>query len=337
MINKYSISKDDKMYRAFPDLILIDNKLVCVFIEMDKINKIFNICITYSVDRGKTWSERKIIRSKIDDNGKWDAPRINKMKNGDIIVMSSWYLDNDKDKKNSYIYMFYLDDDLNIKKEVKTTMTGIVPDKILELDDRWILISQERNEVLDTIIYFSYDCGNTWTNKKILAHDPRYNLCETSAILVDDKIVALMRENSNRGIDALKVISKDKGNTWSSIYNMPIPACHRPVITKLKEDYYLITYRFNQGIFFKRGHHGQNIMGCLIKNIDMLETDRDKIESRIFPIDYDRNINSNCGYTGVVQFDDGMIYVVSFIMDDNSVGQIRGYSFYLKDIILGSD
>lgn len=75
-------------------------------------------------------------------------------------------------------------------------------------------------------------------------------------------------------------------------------------------------------------------MGCLIKISDMLEIDRDKIESRIFPIDYDRNKNSNCGYTGVVQFDDGMIYVVSFIVDDNSVAQIRGYSFYLKDIIL---
>ena len=115
MITKYSISKDNKIYRAFPDLILSDNKLICVFVEMEKNDKIFNICITYSIDRGITWSERKIIKSKIDDNGKWDAPRINKMKNGDIIVMSSWYLDNDKDKKNSYIYMFYLDDDLNIK------------------------------------------------------------------------------------------------------------------------------------------------------------------------------------------------------------------------------
>lgn len=334
MINKYNISRDGKFYRAFPDLILVNNRLICVFVEMEKEDKIFNICVTSSCDRGITWSERKIIKEKIDDNGRWDAPRINKMKNGDIIVTSSWYLNNDKDKKNSYIYMFYLDDDLNIKKEIKTTMTGIVPDKILELNDKWILISQERNEVLDAIIYYSFDQGNTWTNKKILKHNPNYNLCETSAIKIDNKIVALMRENSGRGIDALKIISDDNGNTWSDIYNMPIPACHRPVITELKEKYYLITYRFDQGKFYGKGHHGQNIMGCLIKKEDMLETDRDKIESRIFPIDYDRNINSNCGYTGVAEFDDGMIYVTSFIVDDNKVGQISGYSFYLKDIII---
>ena len=334
MICKYNISKDEKLYRAFPDLILVDNKLICVFAEMSKEDHISNICLTTSIDRGITWSNRKVIKTKLDNNGKWDAPRINKMTNGDIIITSSWYLNGDENKKNSYIYMFYLDNNLNIKKEIKTSMTGIVPDKILELEDKWILISQEKNEVLDTLIYYSYDLGNTWTDKKILMHNPNYNLCETSTIRVDDKIVALMRENSNKGIDALKIISYDLGYTWSEIYNMPIPACHRPVITKLKEDYYLITYRFNQGMFFGRGHHGQNVMGCLIKKEDMLETNRDKIESRIFPIDYDRNINSNCGYTGVVQFEDGMIYVVSHIVDDNKVGQIRGYSFYLKDILI---
>ena len=35
MITKYSISKDNKIYRAFPDLILSDNKLICVFVEME--------------------------------------------------------------------------------------------------------------------------------------------------------------------------------------------------------------------------------------------------------------------------------------------------------------
>ncbi|MBQ5474336.1 MAG: exo-alpha-sialidase, partial [Lachnospiraceae bacterium] len=161
-------------------------------------------------------------------------------------------------------------------------------------------------------VIYSDDFGNTWTDKKILIHDDNYNLCESSSVLIDNKMIVLMRENSNKGIDGLKIISNDYGASWSKIYNMPIPACHRPVITHLKEGYYLITYRFNQGIFYGKGHHGQNIMGCLIKENDMLEVDRDKIESRIFPIDYDRNINSNCGYTGCVQFSDGMIYVVSF-------------------------
>ena len=55
---------------------------------------------------------------------------------------------------------------------------------------------------------------------------------------------------------------------------------------------------------------------------------------RIFPIDYDRNINSNCGYSGQVEFDDGLIYVTGHIVDDNPVAQIRGYSFKEKELII---
>ena len=44
MITKYNISKDNKLYRAFPDLILKDNKLICVFVEMNKEDNISNIC-----------------------------------------------------------------------------------------------------------------------------------------------------------------------------------------------------------------------------------------------------------------------------------------------------
>ena len=129
-------------------------------------------------------------------------------------------------------------------------------------------------------------------------------------------------------------VSYDKGETWSDIYKMPIPACHRPIITKLRSDKYLITYRFDHANFIGKGMHGHIFMGCLCTKDDLLEKNRDNIVTRIFPIDYDRNINSNCGYSGCVQFDDEMIYVTSHIVDDNPVAQIRGYSFYENDILI---
>ena len=63
-------------------------------------------------------------------------------------------------------------------------------------------------------------------------------------------------------------------------------------------------------------------MGCLCTKEDLLEIDRDTIVPRIFPIDYDRNINSNCGYSGQVELDDDSIYVTAHIVDDNPVAQI---------------
>ena len=44
--------------------------------------------------------------------------------------------------------------------------------------------------------------------------------------------------------------------------------------------------------------------------------------------------HSDTGYTGGVQFDDGEIYVVNYIMDDADKAQIRGYSFYPTDMVL---
>ena len=335
MIEKYIISKDNNYYRAFTDLIEINGRLICTFVEMNKETEEYNICYCESHDNGKSWSERKILQSKLDKPGRWDCPRLCKMKDGNIILLSTWYLNGDKTKKNSFVYMWSFDDNFNyINGPIKTTINGIVPDKITELDDRWITSTHENNNgKRETYLYTSYDKGNTWI-KSLLAKSDIYDVCETSIIALDNNIlVALMRENSHQGIDCLKTISYDKGETWSEIYKMPIPACHRPVISKLNSGNYLITYRFDYAKFAGTGIHGNIFMGCLCTKEDLLETNRDKIVSRIFPIDYDRNINSNCGYSGQVELDDGTIYVTSHIVDDNPVGQIRGYRFREKDLI----
>jgi sialidase-1 len=45
---------------------------------------------------------------------------------------------------------------------------------------------------------------------------------------------------------------------------------------------------------------------------------------------------SDTGYSGWVQFPDGEIYVVNYIVDDAPKGQIRGYSLRKEDFLLGS-
>lgn len=336
MIEKHIISKDDKCHRAFTDLIEVNGKLICSFAELNKEVGEYNICICESYDKGNTWSERKIIQSKIDDAGRWDCPRLCKMKDGRIILLSTWYLNGDKTKKDSYVYLWHYDENFDyIDGPIKTSINGIVPDKITELDDRWLTSTHENIEgKRETYLYTSFDKGNTW-QKSILAKSDIYDVCETSIIALDNNtLVALMRENSAQGIDCLKTISYDKGQTWSAIYKMPIPACHRPIISKLKSGNFLITFRFDYAKFVGKAVHGNIFMGCICTKEDLLETDRDKIVPRIFPIDYDRNINSNCGYSAQVELDDDSIYVTSHIVDDNPVSQIRGYKFKEKELII---
>ena len=55
---------------------------------------------------------------------------------------------------------------------------------------------------------------------------------------------------------------------------------------------------------------------------------------RIMPVDYDRSPDSDLGYSGWVQFPDGEIYIVNYIMDDAPKAQIRGYSLRPEDIVL---
>ena len=52
------------------------------------------------------------------------------------------------------------------------------------------------------------------------------------------------------------------------------------------------------------------------------------------PLDYDRSPLADLGYTGWIQFADGEIYVVNYIVDDAPKAQIRGYSFEPHDIML---
>ena len=62
----------------------------------------------------------------------------------------------------------------------------------------------------------------------------------------------------------------------------------------------------------------------------VLNSQRNEAHTRIIPIDYDGAAKADTGYSGWIQFADGEIYVVNYIVDDHrDRGQIRGYSLRL--------
>jgi len=51
-------------------------------------------------------------------------------------------------------------------------------------------------------------------------------------------------------------------------------------------------------------------------------------------VDFDRSAHSDLGYSGWVQFADGEIYIVNYIVDDAPKGQIRGYALRMEDFLI---
>lgn len=76
----------------------------------------------------------------------------------------------------------------------------------------------------------------------------------------------------------------------------------------------------------------QNFFGAVTDHASVLAETRKQAQVRIIPIDYDSAAMADLGYSGWVQFPDGEIYIVNYIVDDwVERGQIRGYSMRLAN------
>ena len=99
----------------------------------------------------------------------------------------------------------------------------------------------------------------------------------------------------------------------------------------------LITYRFHQGGKGWLGSWTQNFFAAVTDRASVLAENRGESSARILPVDFDRSPKSDLGYSGWVQFADGEIYIVNYIVDDAwDKAQIRGYSLRMNDFFCDS-
>lgn len=337
-IEKFIVSKDDSIYEAWPDVVqTVSGKLICVFSECEHhINRSnARIVICESNDRGRTWSDKKPLTEKGNTDSYFNCARISKLNDGRLAIICDKLSGFDKEN-TAVTYVWYGDEEgENWSEPVIYPFNGIVPDKLKQLKNGRLIITNhsrnEENNKLEQHIWYSDDNGKTWSDKIILASDPRYNLCEASIIECENNtLVAFLRENSFEGYDMMKAISYDNGETWQGVYKTPICAGHRATAGFLNDGNLLVTYRF-----IPTGPPSyQNIFASLLYKEELTKSERNQQKIRTLPIDYDRNIYPDTGYTGWTQFSDGEIYVVNYIKDDSDKAYIRGYSFYPEDIIL---
>ncbi len=341
-IQKFTVSRDDTIYEAWPDLVQTrGDRLICVFSEctahVNRENQRLVFCT--SDDRGRTWSKKRLLAAGKSKNDYFNCPRISLLSDGRVAVIcdrmaGEGFEDFSKLSLSQYLW-FSSDEGESFSEPTVLPFFGIVPDKLLELKSgRLIVAAHAKNPEtgkLEEGLWYSDDKGASWSRRIVVASDPRYNLCEASILECEDHtLVAFLRENSFRGHDVMKAISRDGGESWEGVYNTPIACGHRPTSGYLRDGRVLVTYRFIPGDHTT--YH--NTFAAFLSPEGLTCTDRAAQHIRTVPLDYDRSAHADTGYTGFTQFDDGEIYVVNYIKDDAEKAQIRGYSFYPEDFIL---
>lgn len=340
-LKKYVVSRDDSIYEAWPDITLTPSgKLICTFTECihHRNRNCSRIMITESYDRGRTWSHKKAFTELTNANSFFNNSRVSVLADGRIAVVCDRV--DGGDSRPSKIWVWLSDDDGNTWSEPKIyPFCGIVPDKLKQLaSGRIILAAHHKNPKtgkLEQYLWYSDDNMQTWSERVTIAADSRYNLCEVSILECHDgTLVAFMRENSRDGIDCLKTISHDGGETWSEVFRSNLPGCHRPVSGFLPDGSVLISYRFFPGGAKTYAFMCQNTFFALCDEESVKSTERQCQGYRIVPLDYDRSHTADTGYTGWVAFPDGEIYMVNYIVDDAPKAYIRGYTFKTDTLLV---
>jgi sialidase-1 len=298
-----------------------------------------------SDDRGRTWSAKKAVneglRKASESDPHWNCARVVALSDGRLCVIvdriAGAHEGNSPSGEQSNWLYFSSDDGETWSGPVATPARGIVPDRLVELSSgRWIISAHSAESgVWTQSAWLSDDKGETWVGPQTVAAVPDLMLCEGTIFeLPGGELCCLMRENSGRGLDAFKSVSQDAGQTWGPVTAIAIPGCHRPVGGLLQSGFVLVTYRFHQG---GSGWHGawcQNLFAALTDVESCLSADRAHSHTRILPLDFDRHLVSDLGYSGWVQFPDGEIYVVNYIKDDAPQAHIRGYSLTEADFMI---
>ena len=106
-IQKFTVSRDDSVYEAWPDVILTNGgKLICVFTECthhgDRENS--RLMLTESCDRGRTWSAKKPLTAFTPKDHFFNCARISKLNDGSLAIVCDRILQEENRASEIYIW-----------------------------------------------------------------------------------------------------------------------------------------------------------------------------------------------------------------------------------------
>lgn len=341
-IETITISRNDGFFESFPDLAqTATGTLLCVYRESDAhvCTEFTRIVVRRSEDMGRTWSEPAVLVDSAKADGvltKWNCPRIQQLSDGRLLVVCDAFpvpSVGERWRSESVVHFLWSSDDgLTWSEPQPTPVRGIVPDRLVEqADGGWLLaIAAEspRYGTLRQTAFSSRDAGLSWDGPRVVCERPEYNSCEGSVVAFPDGLlVCYMRENSRKGIPALKAISPDHGISWDGPYETLMGGCHRPVAGILPSGRVLVTYRHFPG----GAGVATNFFAYLEDAASAREPERMRQRGIVLPLDHDRSERPDHSYSGWTVLPSGKIFAVSYIMDDAPRAQIRGYFFEESD------
>ena len=241
-----------------PDIIRFPSgKLMLVFCDCDKHwpEESSRITILESSDEGKSRGNPRVVAEALIKKGeeRWLTPRLSRLKNGRLIIVC------DHDDYNYYhidrpsgVWIWFSDDEgITWSDPRHTTIPGIEPDRVVELDDATLITTSEAvtrdNWRLAMHATRSTDGGLTWEPPSLVARNRTHDYNEGAIVKLSSGVLAcVMREENHNGYPSCVTFSYDQGRTWGSVRPMPFSG-DRPYAKELRDGRVLVTYRNQAG------------------------------------------------------------------------------------------
>ncbi|MGC9316684.1 MAG: sialidase family protein [Armatimonadota bacterium] len=339
MIERFTISRDDSIYECFPDVCRTNTgRLVITYRESDshRAETFSHLVYRVSDDDGRTWSERTYLIREEAQGGvlhKWNCPRISQLSDGRITILCDGFLQPPGEGSSQYDSSVSLwistDGGDSFGGRVETPVSGIVPDRLVELrSGRLLLGTHVRTPELDGVyrqmVHISDDGGESWRGPVTVCCTHHYDACEGGIVqLPGGELLCYMRDNSRTGRPGPKCISLDDGEDWLGPFDTPMNGCHRPVPGLTRSGHVMVLYRHQPG----HGPFAKNLFAYRESLESALAPRREQQTGVVLPLDHDSNEQSDSSYSGWVELEDGRFFAVNYIKDDAPMAQIRGYYF----------
>ncbi|MBN2310727.1 MAG: exo-alpha-sialidase [Candidatus Hydrogenedentes bacterium] len=344
-VERFAVSRDDAIHECFPSLCRTrTGRLILAYRESDEHQprQFTRLIARHSDDGGATWSERQVLVATSTDEPdtlfKYNCPKVQQLEDGRVLYLCDAFI-NDLSKPPAerfvsarIVFWFSEDDGASWSEPVQTSVNGVMPDEIVELNDgSWLLATHLQNASPHCLVQYvsrSSDGGATWEPAVVVAKREGYDFCEASILECGDGfLVCYMRENRGLGRPVYKCFSSDGGRTWDGPYETLMDCGYRPVAHFTRGGDILILYRHYPG----QGVGMRNTFAYIESEQSAREKDRAAQRGNILPLDHDRHAHPDTGYTGWAELDDGEFLAVNYIRDDAPMAQIRGYRFSLSD------
>jgi len=330
------VTKNDKHWQGHPDVAFFRGKFYVVYRESKdhKSYKNTRINIVWSANGSPYSSPKTLLQS---DKMRWNCPRLSVIGNKMWLIcdkvkrLEDSFVKSENNPKAISVWVMSTNDGKVWSEPFKTNINGIVPDRIIILDEQYLVgthrykpgkTDKDKGRLVQGV-WKTTNAKSSWTYNEI-ANVEGLNLCEGSICkLSSGNLACMMRENSGDGLPAYVSFSKDQGVSWSTAAETRLFGCHRPVLGQLKSGNYLATYR-EQSFSMHAAQWAKNTFACLIEKKSLSE-EPFCARSIILPLDHDRNKKSDGGYTGWVELPNGNIYIVNYITAEAPKPYIKWY------------